>query len=136
MSTDENQYDPAQPVAIIPGDDLTDADPTPGMHRKLASHSEGMWTGTVDTQPNAVSGWHHHGDHETTIYVVEGTMRLESGPNGETVIEAGPGDFIRVPKGAVHRESNPGESVSKAVLVRCGTGVPTVNVDGPPQAAE
>lgn len=131
MSTPEPAPDPAQPVALIAGDDLTDADPTPGMHRRLAAHSEGMWTGTVDTEPRAVSGWHHHGDHETTIYVVEGTMRLESGPGGETVIEAGPGDFIRVPRGAVHRESNPGESVSRAVLVRCGTGEPTVNVDGP-----
>lgn len=131
MSTPDHVHDPARPVALFAGDDLTDADPTPGMHRRLATHSEGMWTGTVDTEPQATSGWHHHGDHETTIYVVEGTMRLESGPNGETVIEAGPGDFIRVPKGAVHRESNPGESDSRAVLVRCGTGVPTVNVEGP-----
>lgn len=134
MSTHEHAPDPARPVALIAGDDLTDADPTPGMHRRLASHSEGMWTGTVETQPRVTSGWHHHGDHETTIYVVEGTMRLESGPDGGTVIEAGPGDFIRVPRGAVHRESNPGGSVSKAVLVRCGTGVPTVNVEGPAQA--
>lgn len=131
MSAEQDPHDPAQPVALIPGDNLTDADPTPGMHRQLADSAGGMWTGTVATDPQAVSGWHHHGDHETTIYVVEGTMRLESGPNGQHVVEAGPGDFIRVPKGAIHRESNPGESVSKAVLVRCGTGTPTVNVDGP-----
>lgn len=90
-----------------------------------------MWTGVVDTEPGAVSGWHHHGDHETTLYVVHGTMRLESGANGDNVVEAGPGDFLRVPAGAIHRESNPGEEGSRAVIVRCGTGDPTTNVDGP-----
>ena len=58
-------------------------------------------------------------------------MRLESGPGGEVVVEAGPGDFLRVPAGAVHRESNPGDGTSRAVIVRCGSGTPTVNVDGP-----
>ncbi|QZY30645.1 cupin domain-containing protein [Nocardioides coralli] len=58
-------------------------------------------------------------------------MRLESGPGGGDVVEAGPGDFLRVPAGAVHRESNPGDAPSRAVIVRCGTGEPTVNVDGP-----
>lgn len=131
MSDSELTRDPAQPCTMFGGDDLSDADPTPGMHRRVASHTEGMWTGTVDTDAGAVSGWHHHGDHETTLYIVSGTMRLESGPNGETVVEAGPGDFIRVPAGAIHRESNPGDDPSRAVIVRCGTGAPTVNVDGP-----
>ena len=125
------ERDPAQPVRLVAGDDLTAADPTPGMRRQLAMHDEGMWTGVVDTEPEAVSGWHHHGEHETTLYVVSGRMRLESGPGGEDVVEAGPGDFLRVPAGAVHRESNPGSEPSRAVIVRCGTGEPTINVDGP-----
>lgn len=116
---------------MVAADDLTDADPTPGMTRRLASHTEGMWTGTVDTEPHAVSGWHHHGDHETTIYVVSGRLRLESGPGGGHVLEAGPGDFLRVPAGAVHRESNPSDEPARAVIVRCGSGDPTFNTDGP-----
>lgn len=131
MSTQEHAHDPAQPCSLFAGDDLTAADPTPGMQRRLAVHADGMWTGTVDTEPKAVTGWHHHGDHETTIYVVSGEFRLESGPDGATVVEAKAGDFIRVPAGAIHRESNPGDTTSHAVIVRCGSGVPTVNVDGP-----
>lgn len=123
--------DPATPCTLVAADELTPADPTPGMTRQLASHVAGMWSGVVDTEPGAVSGWHHHGDHETTLYVVEGRMRLESGANGEHVVEAGPGDFLRVPAGAVHREANPGAEPSRAVIVRCGTGTPTVNVAGP-----
>ena len=123
--------DPAAEGAHVAAGDLTPADPTPGMDRRLAMHADGMWAGTVDTQPGVVSGWHHHGEHETTIYVVSGRMRLECGPGGETVLEAGPGDFLRVPAGAIHRESNPGDEPSHAVLVRCGEGTTTVNVEGP-----
>src|SRR6478609_4242708 len=116
---------------MVAATDRSDADPTPGMTRHVATHAEGMWSGTVDTEPHAVSGWHHHGDYETTIYIVSGRMRLESGPGGEHVVEAGPGDFLRVPAGAVHRESNPGAGSSHAVIVRCGSGEPTYNTDGP-----
>jgi uncharacterized RmlC-like cupin family protein len=123
--------DPAAPCSVVPGDALTPADPTPGMTRRLAHHEAGMWTGVVDTEPGAVSGWHHHGDHETTLYVVAGRMRLESGPGGGHVVEAGPGDFLRVPAGAIHRESNPAGETARAVVVRCGTGDPTTNVVGP-----
>lgn len=121
----------AEPCSLVRADDLEPADPTPGMIRKLAMHEDGMWTGVVDTDPGAVSGWHHHGDHETTLFIVAGRMRLESGVDGGDVVEAGPGDFIRVPAGAVHRESNPGAEPSRAVIVRCGTGEPTINVAGP-----
>ncbi|HET7432218.1 MAG TPA: cupin domain-containing protein [Nocardioides sp.] len=127
--TDER--DPAQPCAMVAAHELSDADPTPGMSRQVAMHRDGMWTGTVRTEPHATSGWHHHGDFETTLYIVSGRMRLESGPGGEHVVEAGPGDFLRVPAGAVHRESNPTDEPARAVIVRCGTGDPTYNVDGP-----
>jgi uncharacterized RmlC-like cupin family protein len=118
----------------VAADGLTASDPTPGMSRQMAMHREGMWTGTVDTEPHATSGWHHHGEYETTLYIVSGRMRMESGPGGEDVVEAGPGDFLRVPAGAVHRESNPSDEPGHAVIVRCGTGEPTYNTDGPAPA--
>ncbi|HUG86350.1 MAG TPA: cupin domain-containing protein [Euzebya sp.] len=119
------------PATVVAAGELLAADPTPGMARAVAIDAPRMWSGTVDTEPGAVSGWHHHGDHDTTIYVVSGRMRLQCGPAGEVVVEAGPGDFIHVPANAVHRESNPGAEPSHAVLVRGGTGPPTTNVDGP-----
>jgi uncharacterized RmlC-like cupin family protein len=121
----------AVPCRRVGDDELTPADPTPGMSRRLGLRTAGMWSGTVDTEPGAVTGWHHHGEHDTTLYVVSGRFRLESGPGGRDVVEGGPGDFLHVPAGAVHRESNPGEEPSRAVVVRCGTGTPTTNVDRP-----
>jgi uncharacterized RmlC-like cupin family protein len=85
----------------------------------------------VHTEPGAVSGWHHHGDHETSLYVVAGGMRLDFGPGGAESVLAGPGDFLHVPAGVVHREANPGADVSTVVVARAGVGAPTVNVDSP-----
>ncbi len=120
-----------EPVRVISPDSLTDADPTPGMRRKLAINAPGLWAGLVHTEPGAASGWHHHGEHETSLYVVSGAMRLEFGPGGAGLVDAGPGDFIHVPAHAVHRESNPTDQPATAVIARGGDGPPTVNVDGP-----
>lgn len=115
---------------IRPADRVA-ADPTPGMRREQAIAAEGMWAGVVRTDPGMVSGWHHHGAHQTSLYVAVGALRMEYGPGGGSVIEAHEGDFVHVPRGAVHREANPTGAVSTLVVVRAGTGAPTVNVDGP-----
>lgn len=100
------------------------------MERERAFEVPSLWAGRVETQPGAVSGWHHHDVNETSIYVVSGVLRLEfEGHDGYVDAEAG--DFVHVPAFAVHRESNPADGTSVAVLARAGGGVPTVNVDPP-----
>lgn len=118
-------------VAHIPPHRRVEADPTPGMVREQAIAVDGLWAGLVRTGPGMTSGWHHHGDHDTSIYVVAGALRMESGPGGSSVIEAQPGDFVHVPKGAIHREGNPIDTESRLVVVRAGSGPTTINVDGP-----
>ena len=112
-------------------EDLVEADPTPGIRRRRAVASDRIWAGLAHTGPGTVSGWHHHGDYETSLYVVSGVFRLEYGPAGARVGEARPGDFVHVPRGAIHREGNPSDAEATLVVVRAGRGVPTVNVDGP-----
>ena len=121
----------SEPIRVIPGAELVDADPTPGMHRLRAVDVPGLWSGIVHTDPGSTSGWHHHGQHETSLYVVSGAMRLEFGSGGQSVVDAGPGDFVHVPALVIHRESNPTDHTATAIIARAGTGVPTVNVDGP-----
>lgn len=120
-----------RPVQVVRGDELVDADPTPGMRRQQAFAADGLWAGVVHTEPGASSGWHHHGEHETCLYVVAGRMLLSCGPGGADQLEAGPGDFVHVPAWTVHREANPSSEPSTAVIARSGRGVVTVNVDGP-----
>lgn len=104
---------------------------TPGMTREEAVSADGLWAGLVTTDAGATSGWHHHGAYETAIYVVDGVFLIQFGAGGSDAIEARGGDFLHVPRGVVHRETNPGAEPSHVVVARSGHGEPVKNVDGP-----
>jgi uncharacterized RmlC-like cupin family protein len=118
-------------VRRVASAERTEGDPTPGMVREEAIATDGMWSGLVRTAPGMVSGWHHHNDHETTIYVAFGVMRIEWGPGGRQAVDLEADDFCLIPAGTIHRESNLGAEENRLVVVRAGTGPPTTNVDGP-----
>lgn len=105
-----------------------DTMPTPGMRREQAYFGDGAWVGVVHTAPGAMSGWHHHGDYDTYVYLTSGEQVVEFGRDR---VEAGPGDVIRVGKHVVHRESNPSTQETVTFVVRVGDGPLVVNVDGP-----
>ncbi|CAN5228715.1 hypothetical protein BH20ACT24_BH20ACT24_17520 [soil metagenome] len=119
-------------VRLIKREERREGQATPGMRREEAIATDRMWAGLVVTAPGMVSGWHHHGDYETAICVLTGAFRMEFGPGGGEVLEAGPRDFLFVEPGAVHRESNPSAEDGTAVIFRSGSGEPVFNVDGPP----
>jgi len=104
---------------------------TPGMLREEALHTPGIWAGVVFTEPGRFSSWHHHGAHESVIYVVRGQVQLECGPGGKTILHAQPGDCIYVPRGEIHREGSDGLGESEIVVIRSGSGELVVNVAGP-----
>jgi uncharacterized RmlC-like cupin family protein len=104
---------------------------TSGMVREQALHSDKMWAGVAHNAPKAFSGWHHHGEYESAIYVLSGHVRIECGPGGRTVLDGGPGSFIFIPAREIHREGNPTDETTEVVLVRAGQGEVVVNVDGP-----
>jgi uncharacterized RmlC-like cupin family protein len=124
----------SDPVEIAKPADRGLGDPTAGMTREQAIAVEGLWSGLVRTEGHMTSGWHHHGDYDTAIYVVSGALHMESGPRGAEVLDAVAGDFLLVPRGAVHRESNPGDFESQLIVTRAGIGPAVVNVDGPAPA--
>ena len=104
---------------------------TPGMEREEAHAAEGVWIGTVRTQPGVATGWHHHNDYESFIFVLRGTARMEFGPGGRDVALCHPGDLIQVPPRVVHREIGEGDAPVEAVLFRIGSGEVTTNTEGP-----
>jgi uncharacterized RmlC-like cupin family protein len=121
----------ADEVTSVHPADRRVADPTPGKVREQAIAVNGLWSGLVRTAPGVASGWHHHGEYDTSVYVVEGTVRVEFGPGGAQAADAGPGDFVHIPRRLVHREVNAGSTPSQEIVTRSGTGPLTVNVDGP-----
>ena len=110
---------------------------TPGMTRAAAidrasAGAEKLWAGTVEIQPNAKTGAHHHGALESVIYVVRGRARMRWGDRLEFVAEAGPGDFIYVPPYVPHQEINASrEQPLQCVLVRSDQEPVVVNLDIP-----
>lgn len=108
-----------------------DTMPTPGMKREQAYFGGGAWVGVVHTTPGAISGWHHHGDYDTYVYLTSGKQVVEFGRDRQDRVEAGPGDVIHVGKHVVHRESNPSTDETVTFVVRVGDGPLVVNVDGP-----
>jgi uncharacterized RmlC-like cupin family protein len=118
-------------IRVYGPDEWVAADPTPGMRRERAFEVPGLWAGRVVTGPGALSGWHHHDSNESSLYVVEGVLRLEC-EGVEGYVDAVAGDVVHVPAYTVHRESNPTDSPSVALIARAGLGVPTVNVQVAP----
>jgi uncharacterized RmlC-like cupin family protein len=127
---DREEYKMSSLYRVRP-DQRVEGQPTPGIAREQAIETDRMWAGCASTDPGMVSGWHHHGDFETSIYVLTGSLRMEFGPGGSESFDAGPGDFVYVGRGAVHRESNPTDELASFVVVRAGEGEVVVNVDGP-----
>lgn len=104
---------------------------TEGMLREELVATPDAWVGMVSTESGFVSGWHHHGDFETFIYVISGEIKMEFGKDGKEHCIAKPGEVLHVPKETVHRESNPSSEKQLLFGVRVGRGAPVFNVDSP-----
>ena len=89
-----------------------------------------LWADTVDVEPDAKTGAHHHGELESIIYVVRGRAQMRWGERLEFTAEAGPGDFIFVPPLAPHHEMNasPNERL-ECVVIRSDQEPIVVNLD-------
>jgi uncharacterized RmlC-like cupin family protein len=123
-------------VRIVKAAELDSNTPqTPGMTRAAAINfakagASKLWAGTVNVQPNAKTGAHHHGHLESVIYVVRGRARMRWGERLDYVAEAEPGDFIYVPPYMPHQEINarPDEPL-ECVLLRSDQEPVVVNLD-------
>lgn len=106
---------------------------TPGMERRAAIHkgsvgASKLWVGTVTCLPNQKGPPHHHGDAETTAYIISGRIRVYYGDNFEEYVEAGPGDYLFVPANMLHIEMNPYDQPSEQILIRSPDNI-VVNIE-------
>jgi uncharacterized RmlC-like cupin family protein len=108
---------------------------TSGMNRMAAIEgdkfgSRSIWAGRVTMDPGVASGAHHHGDCESVIFVVSGSIQMRWGDSLEHSLEANTGDFIHVPANLVHQEINRSKSDSvDCVVIRDPNENVVINVD-------
>ena len=96
-----------------------------------------LYSSIVSTAPGDRTRIHHHGDCETSIYILSGIARYTWGPTGlEETFDASAGDFIYIPAGEVHVEANASETEPLVVVLtrNCADSHVVYLDDGPPGA--
>jgi uncharacterized RmlC-like cupin family protein len=109
------------------GELIGDTAQTSGMRRFEAISgktvgSAKLWTGETHVAPATASGDHHHGEAETSIYVVSGRPEFVfHDGTGEVRIRTAPGDHVFVPPFVPHREENPDPDEPAVVVLSRST---------------
>ncbi|MBI5289360.1 MAG: cupin domain-containing protein [Chloroflexi bacterium] len=79
--------------------------------------SKNLYSSIVRTAPGGRTEIHHHGECETSIYILRGRARFYSGESLRDIVDATEGDFIFVPAYEVHVEENASDSDDLVVLL-------------------
>ena len=79
--------------------------------------SQNLYSSIVRTGPGGRTEVHHHGECETSIYILKGQARFYSGDGLREVTDANEGDFIYVPAHEVHVEANASDTEELVVLL-------------------
>lgn len=128
---------------IRPEDRRTTIGQHAGMHRSIAISAQTvgaqrLYSSIVSTAPGDRTRIHHHGDCETSIYILSGIAAYTWGLTGlEHEFDAAAGDFIYIPAGEIHVEANasPTEPLV-VVLTRNCPDSHVVYLDGGPDGAD
>ena len=124
---------------ITPAEFRTGTGQNVDMERSIAisapnAGSVHLYSSIVTTAPRGKTRVHHHGECETSIYIVSGSARYTWGPTGlEHEMAAAAGDFVYIPAGEVHVEENAsGREPLVVVLTRNCPDSHVVYMDGGP----
>jgi uncharacterized RmlC-like cupin family protein len=124
---------------VTPADRATSVGQNSDMERSIAVSADrvgsvGLYSSVVTTAPGAKTRIHHHGECETSIYILAGRARYTWGPTGlEASMDAGEGDFIYIPAGEIHVEENASTTEPLIVVLtrNCAGSVVHYVDDGP-----
>jgi uncharacterized RmlC-like cupin family protein len=120
-------------VRVTPEQRRSGTGQTRDMERSIAisasaTGSVRLYSSIVTTAPGRKTRIHHHGECETSIYILSGEARYTWGPSGlEHAMSAGAGDFIFIPAGEVHVEEN--ASVTDPLVVVLTRNCPESHVE-------
>lgn len=115
-------------------DEMASAAETSGVDRRLAFETENNVMVRSRVDGDSATGWHHHGERHVYVYLVEGDVALEYGPDGRHRLEGSAPMFVHIPPKVVHRDINPADTEQISVINFVGSGPMVVNVDEPETA--
>jgi uncharacterized RmlC-like cupin family protein len=127
-------HDTDNEVRVVRAADMSDATAqTTGMVRRAGveagtTGATGIWMGHVTALPGMDSGPHHHGESETSVYVVRGQIRFFFGESYARYVDAGPGDFVYIPPHLPHIERNLLGAPAELIAARAPDNI-VVNLD-------
>ena len=128
---------------ITPADRATTVGQHAGMERSIAISASTvganrLYSSIVSTAPGDKTRIHHHGDCETSIYILSGSASYTFGPTGvEQAFDAAEGDFVYIPAGEIHVEENASASEDLVVVItRNCPGSVVHYLDASPDGAE
>ncbi len=128
---------------ISPSQFHTSTGQNAAMERSIAvsrpvAGSVALYSSIVTTAPGGKTRIHHHGDCETSIYIVSGVARYTWGATGlEHAMDASAGDFVYIPAGEIHVEEN--ASATEPLVVVLSRNCPdshVVYMDGGPDGSD
>lgn len=108
---------------VRPAERATSVGQNSDMERSIAVSadtvgSSGLYSSVVTTAPGGRTRIHHHGECETSIYIVSGRARYTWGPRGvEHAMAADAGDFVYIPAGEIHVEENASDEEPLVVVL-------------------
>jgi len=108
---------------VRPAERRTSAGQNADMKRSVAVSADtvgsaGLYSSVVTTGPGARTRIHHHGECETSIFILAGQARYTWGPTGlEEAMDAEAGDFVYIPAGEIHVEENASDAEPLVVVL-------------------
>jgi uncharacterized RmlC-like cupin family protein len=114
---------PDMAIRITPAQRSSSIGQNADMERSIAISAEtvgsvGLYSSVVTTAPGARTRVHHHGECETSIWIVSGQARYTFGPTGvEGTMDAEAGDFVYIAAGEVHVEENASATEPLVVVI-------------------
>jgi uncharacterized RmlC-like cupin family protein len=122
-----------RPVVLHPNEG-TLGPAAPGLERRTLYDRDGRWagwTGWIRNEAGDVSGWHHHAENDTYVYVIRGSVTIDFGAGGGESFVAHAGDFFLIPSQTIHREMTSHDAHLEAFIVRVGSEPEQIDVNGP-----
>jgi len=108
---------------VTPADRSSSTGQNADMERSVAvsadlTGSVGLYSSVVTTAPGGRTRVHHHGECETSIYILSGVARYTWGATGlESAMDATAGDFVYIPAGEIHVEENASDTEELVVVI-------------------